>query len=274
MKLTSTFIAIAVLVAAAPAFASESCSVLYRIDGTFQVTDTQFGKGDILAKGLEGSLVMEYPLDRDGRVTDGKVHVLHIAMFEELRVDAVVDVTSTIHHFSPTCNGERKPSWRRRSDPGFPNECRYTGNRKAVAVGKLSREKNVINWTRCKAAPDYWSTDRSAYTPDDESKGRGCLAEMHVIGNIRCDGRLGCKLGGLQRGDNPQFDVWTQPLISGPPDSKGSVFISADLRTIRTPSGRGGGFLSYNVPNESPSRTWFSWVATRSDDSPFTTCPR
>lgn len=265
--------AIMILLGATPAAASDSCTVSYEIDASLQVSDTYLSKGDAIAKGLKGSLVVEYPLGRDGRVTDGKVGVLHFAMFERFTIDAIVDVTTVMHHYAPTCNGERAPNWRRPSDPGFPKACSYDGNEKPVAVGKLSRERGSIEWARCKAAPSYWSADRGAYKPDDQSKGRGCLSEMHGVGNIRCDGRLACKFGDLKRGDNPQFGVWTQPLVHGPPGSNGAVSVSGDLRTIRTPTSRKDGFLSYNLPNDSPSRTWFSWVATADETSPHTTCP-
>ena len=272
-RFVATAFALVLLTLGAPASASESCTIAYRVEAALQVTDTYLGKGDTTARGLGGSLVMEYPTDREGQVTDGKVRILHLAMFEKFTVDAIVDVTTTVHHFAPACNGESRPAWRLTSDPGFPDACRYDGRGKAVAVGKLSRDKGRIAWARCKAAPTYWGGDREAYRPSDESKGRGCLNEMHVVGNIRCDGRLACKFGGLARGDNPQFDVWTQPLVHGPPGSKSAVRVSDDLRTIRTPTGRRDGFQSYNLPNESPSRTWFSWVATRNDASPHTTCP-
>ncbi len=265
--------AIVILLGATPAAASDSCTVSYEIDASLQVSDTYLSKGDAIAKGLKGSLVVEYPLGRDGRVTDGKVGVLHFAMFERFTIDAIANVTTVMHHYAPTCNGARTPSWRRASDPGFPKACRYGGNEKPVALGKLSKERGTIEWARCKAAPSYWSADRGAYKPDDQSKGRGCLSEMHGVGNIRCEGRLACKFGDLKRGDNPQFGVWTQPLVHGPPGSKGAVSVSGDLRTIRTPTSRKDGFLSYNLPNDSPSRTWFSWVATADETSPHTTCP-
>ncbi|MDH3654960.1 MAG: hypothetical protein OEN21_11880 [Myxococcales bacterium] len=265
--------AIMILLDATSAAASDSCTISYRIEASLQVSDTYLSKGDAIAKGLKGSLVVSYPLSRDGRVTDGKVGVLHFAMFERFTIDAIADVTTVMHHYAPTCNGARTPTWRRPSDSGFPRACRYAGNEKPVAVGRLSKERGTIEWARCKAAPSYWSADRSAYKPEHQSKGRGCLNEMHAVGNIRCDGKLACKFGDLKRGDNPQFDVWTQPLLHGPPGSRGAVEISGDLRTVRTPTGRTDGFLSYNLPNDSPSRTWFSWVATADDSSPHTTCP-
>jgi hypothetical protein len=265
--------AIWVTLVALPGYASDRCTIVYRVEASLQVTDTYLRKGDAIARGLLGSLVVEYPLDRDGEITDGKVRVLHFAMFEKFTIDAVVDVTTTLHHYAPTCNGAGAPTWRRPSDAGFPAECVYTGSQEAVAVGKLSKDQGRITWAKCKPASSYWAEDRDAYTPADESKGRGCLNHMHVVGNIHCGGRLACKWGGLNPGDNPQFDVWTQPLVHGPPGSASTVRVSTDLRTIRTPTGRKDGFQSYNLPNDSPSRTWFSWVATRDDTRPHTTCP-
>lgn len=261
------------LVVALPAAASDRCTISYRLDASLQVTNTYLRKGDALVRGLPGSIVIEYRRDEVGSVTDGKVKVLHFAVLEKFTIDSVAKVTTTLHHFAPTCNGSWNPPWRRTTDEGFPAECRYTGDERAVAVGKLSRADNEIKWAKCKAAKSYWAKDAGAYTMSDESKGRGCLEEMHAVGNVRCDGRLACKIGGLRPGDNPQFDVWTQPLIHGPPGSTNSVEISSDLRTIRTPTGRRDGFLSYNLPTDAPSRVWLSWVATRDDASPYTTCP-
>lgn len=253
--------------------ASDHCTVEYRVDGTLQITDTYRGKGDTIVQHLPGSLVVEYEVDRDGVISDGKVQILHFSMFQRFTIDALVNVTTTLHHFTPTCNGVRAPAWRSPSDPGFPKECRYTGQDEPVATGKLSRERGTITWARCKAAPTYWSNDRNAYTIDDESKGRGCLNELRAVGSIRCDGGLGCKLGGLKKGESPLSDVWNQPLVHGPPDSNETLRVSEDLGTLRTPRGRTDGFQSYNLPNDMPSRVWFSWVATRNDQSPYTTCP-
>lgn len=255
-----------------PAFASDRCTVSYRVDASLQVTDTYLKKGDVLVDGLTGSLVIEYPQDRDGLITDGKVKVLHFAVLEKFKVSTLIDVTTTLHHFTPSCNGARAPAWRRPTDKGFPDACGYSGNQRAVAVGRLSRSENMITWAKCKAADSYWGKDREAYVVSDESKGRGCLDEMHAVGNVHCDGRLACKVGGLSPGDNPIFDVWTQPLVHGPPGSKNSVETSSDLKTVRTPTGRKDGFLSYNLPTDSPSRVWLSWVAQRDDASPHTTC--
>lgn len=258
---------------AASVEASDHCTVEYRLNATLQITDTYLGKGDTTVRNLPGSLVVRYELDRDGAISDGKVQVLHFSMFQRFTIDALVDVTTTLHHYAPACNGVRAPTWRGPSDPGFPSECRYTGGAEPVAIGKLSREGNTITWARCKAAPTYWARDRDAYTVHDESKGRGCLNDLRAVGNIRCDGGLGCKVGGLRRGDSPIFDVWNQPMIHGPPGSNETVTVSDDLQTIRTPRGRSDGFQSYNLPDDMPSRAWFSWVATRNDESQHTTCP-
>lgn len=258
---------------ASGALASDTCTISYRLDVTLQVTDTDLGKGDVTVPGLRGSLVLEYPRGDDGEVVDGKVKILHFAMYERFTIESLVDVTTTVHHYAPTCNGVATPIWRRPSDEGFPKACGYTGNKRAVAVGTLARSAGTIEWGKCKAAPTYWAKGRRAYLPGEKSKGRGCLDQMHVAGNIHCDGRLACKLGGLSRGDNPQFDVWTQPLIHGPPSGPHSAEISSDLSTIVTPRNRDDGYQSYNMPNDSPSRTWFSWKATRNEQSKATTCP-
>ncbi len=254
-----------------PAFASDSCTIEYRLDATLEISDTYLGRGDETVDDIRGSMVLSYE-QKDGRVIDGKVKMLHFAMYESFTIDAMVDVTTTVHHFAPDCNGVAEPSWRQPKDAGFPAECRYTGNRRAVAVGSLDREAGKITWAKCKAAPSYWSSDRGAFTPSDKSKGRGCLEPLHAVGNVHCQGKLACKLGGLKPGDNPELAIWAQPMIHGPPDSDETVSISQDLSTITTPRYRKDGHQSYNLPNHSPSRTWFSWTAKRDDASAFTTC--
>jgi hypothetical protein len=245
---------------------------MYRLISTFEISDTDLGKGDQTVKGLKGSLVVEYPRDKKGLVVDGKVRILHYATYENFEIDSLITVTTTVHHFTPTCNGIAAPTWRRVTDKGFPTTCEYTGNTDPVAIGTLRREAGTIEWGKCKPTSNYGSKDRRAYTPSNKSKGRGCLEKLHGVGNVHCDGRLACKFGGLESGDNPQFDVWTQPLIHGPPGSAQSVTVSADLSTITTPANRKDGHQSYNLPNDSPSRTWFAWTATRNDSSRFTTC--
>ena len=125
---------------AQPTFASDKCTIMYRVSATFEVSDTDLGKGDTTVEDVKGSLVVEYPQDEEGRVTDGKGKILHYAMYESFRIDSMVTVTTTIHHFAPTCNGVDEPTWRLVSDEGFPSTCGYTGNKHSVATGTLRRE--------------------------------------------------------------------------------------------------------------------------------------
>lgn len=262
---------VATISAPSIAAAGETCTIAYRVAGKLTVTDTYLGKGDTTVPAT-GSLVLELTQDSDGQAVDGKVKILHLGMKEQFVVDTIADITTTIHHYAPLCNGVDEPAWRRPSDEGFPKRCSYDGNRRAVATGHLRRADGVIDLAKCKAAPTYWAKDRNAYRPSDKSKGRGCVERMHSVGNIHCDGRLACKLGRLEAGDNPQFARWTQPLLQGPRGEDGVLLVSTDLRTIRTPKGAPDGYESFNLPNDSPSRTWFSFVATRNDASRFTTC--
>lgn len=269
--LVAIFVAVTATSATRQVSAAETCTVMYRVDATFEVSDTHLGKGDTITS-AKGSMVVEFRAGDDGVIADGKVKVLHYAMHERFRIDSMVSVTTAVHHYAPTCNGEESPTWRRPGDEGFPAQCLYTGNRRAVAVGTLSIGKRTIEWAKCKAAPTYWAKNRDAYTPAAKSKGRGCLNDLHGVGNAHCDGRLACRLGGLKPGDNAQFDIWTQPLVHGPDGSRNHVEVSEDLRTIETPVELETGHQSYNIPNEAPSRTWFSFVASRNDASRFTTC--
>jgi hypothetical protein len=256
---------------AAPAQAADTCTIAYKVEGSFVVSDTPLGKGDARQR-VRGSLVVEFPQGKDAEVIDGKVKILHYSMYEHFRIDSVAEVTTWIHHYAPLCNGEDNPTWRRSTDKGFPASCEYTGRGRAVAVGELRRADNTIKLAKCKAAPTYWSSEREEYKPTDKSKGRGCVERMHAAGNIHCDGRLACKLGSLRAGDNPQFATWTQPFIHGPAGSQGVLSVSADLRSIRSPRAVLSPHGSFNVPNDSPSRTWFSFTAVQNDESRFTTC--
>ena len=78
---------------------------MYSLDATFEVSDTDLKKGDLIETGVSGSLVVEYPQDEEGHVVDGKVRVLHFSMYESFMIDSVATVTLRIHHFAPACNG-------------------------------------------------------------------------------------------------------------------------------------------------------------------------
>lgn len=258
----------------ASAEASETCTIAYDLDATVQVTDSILGIGDETISGLRGSLVLEYTEDDRGHVTDGPVRMLHYWTFEKLRMGNLITVSTTVHLFAPRCNGIESPAWRSPEDETFPSSCRYDGKAAPVAFGTLSLEKNVVEWAQCGAAEDYGAEDRDAYTPSDESTGRGCLTDLHAVGMVRCDGRLACKMGGLEPGDNPQRYVWTQPMIVPGRPGSGFLEISDDLATIRTPLASEGAYQSYNLPNHSPSRSWLSWRGTRDRASEHTTCAK
>lgn len=112
------------------ASASESCTIAYRVNATLEVTDTQLGKGDQTIGNLPGSLVVEYR-QKQGAVVDGKAKILHYSMYERFKLESLVDVTTTIHHYAPRCRGVDEPTWRLPSDPGFPKQCRYAGSNRA-----------------------------------------------------------------------------------------------------------------------------------------------
>ena len=253
-----------------------TCTVLYDLDATFQITDTPFGAADETYPELDGTLVLRFTADQEGAIAEGPVEMLHFWMYQDFQITGLVTLTTKVHAFSPGCNGEREPSWRTATDRGFPSACRYMGDMGAVARGSLDRSKQRIDWAPCDAADTYWSEERHgerSYQQSDVSSGAGCLSTLRWVGNIHCSGL--CGLGSPDRGDNPVFDVWTQPLINGA-ESKGigAVHVSGDGRASRitTPTSASGGYQSYNVPNDDRSRTWLSWVGARRDPSRFTTC--
>ncbi len=259
---------------AQPGLASDACTILYTLEATLQLTDTAMGKGDETIPGLEGQLVIEYRTDSQGEVVDGTTRILHFWVYQEFVIDSFVRVTTQVHTFTPSCNGVREVSWRLSSDPGFPASCAYDGNRQSVASGKLDRGRALIVWDKCKPDEGYWSPDSEAFEFSQKSRGKGCLNGVHVIGNVRCEAAVGCRLGGLSPGDNPQFHVWNQPMLNGPEGANRSVSVSADLSEIRTPIGRRDGHQSYNLPTDSSGRAWISWRGTRNDASRHTSCSK
>jgi len=225
---------------------------------------------------LDGMLVLRFAANDQGAIVDGKVEMLHFWMHQTFEITGIVTLTTNVHAFSPSCNGETKPSWRARTDPGFPPECGYAGNTRPIATGSFDGRKHEITWNPCDAPDAYWSDRRAgdaSYQQSHVSSGKGCIDTLRWVGNMHCSGL--CGLGSPDRGDNPVFDVWTQPLINGP-ESTGAntVAVSGDGRATRitTPTSAATGYQSDNVPNDDRSRTWMSWVATRRDSSPFTTC--
>jgi len=258
---------------ARPAHA-DTCTILYDVDATFAVTNTELGEGNTTARGLHGSLVIEYTRDSKGSVVDGTVGILHYSTYVEFVDASIVTVTTKVHYFTPTCNGVASPTWRLPTDPGFPSACEYSGNQKPVASGTYDAGEGTIRWDPCNAPGSYWSKSRKDYSLSSKSAGKGCLDGLRAVGNVNCDGKTACKLGGLRPGDNPQANTWNQPLIHGPSGSKNNtVSISSDLSTITTPlTEASGGALSYEIPNDAPSRTWLSWTATKNSTSNFTSC--
>jgi hypothetical protein len=269
-SLAAFFVVLVGSVFGVEARASETCTVMYELDARLVVSNTDFGKGDVSIP-VPGMMLLEFQAE-DETPVDGKVGILHFAVFERFTVETIVDITTAVHHFTPTCNGRRNPTWQKPSDPGFPKMCEYGGNRRPVAVGELRRDATVIEWAKCKAAPTYWAKDRKAYAEDSKSRGKGCLNELRALGNVHCDGRFACKMGSLSRGDNPVDITWNQPLIPGPPGTPGRVYISRDLARLESPKPTKGGHGSYNLVSDSPSRVWLSFVGKRDDESPHTTC--
>lgn len=252
---------------------ADTCTILYDVDATFSVSNTDFGKGNTTAPGLHGSLVLEFTRDPTGQVNDGPVHVLHYSTYVDFVDESIVTVTTKVHYFTPACNGVADPAWRLPTDAGFPASCDYRGNGKPVASGTYDKSKATIQWAACNTAKSYWASSRKSYTLSSKSNGEGCLNGLRAVGNVNCDGATTCRLGDLKPGDNPQSSTWNQPLIHGPSGSDNTVSVSRDLSTIATPLTKlDGGQLSYEIPNDAPSRTWLSWKATKNSASKFTTC--
>lgn len=270
LRIICVAVALVSLAFSSQARAAETCTIMYTLDVEFVVSDTDFGKGDIRIP-VPGILLLEFQADEQSP-TDGKVGILHFAVYERFTVETVVDVRTAVHHFAPTCNGAKNPKWRKPGDPGFPKMCEYRGNTRQVATGLLNREDNAIEWSKCKAASTYWSRDRRDYDPKSKSRGNGCLNGMRAVGNVHCDGRFACRMGSLSPGDNPIDLTWNQPLLPGPPGTVGRLRVSRDLTRLETPKPTKGGHGSYNFVSDAPSRIWISFKGERDHESPHTTC--
>ncbi|MGB5813114.1 MAG: hypothetical protein WBG86_21450, partial [Polyangiales bacterium] len=251
-----------------------TCIVLYDLDASFQTTDTTVGDG--LATGLDGLMAVRFSSDGNDNIVNGPVDLLYYWVYQDFVTTTGATISTKVHSFTVACNGEDAPVWREPGDLGFPLTCEYAGGTNVVATGVLSRAAGEIQWDACDAADDYWSSDVSgalSYEPSDSSSGLGCVSTLISIGNVRCTGAQ-CPTAGLSQGNNFVVESWAQPWINGPGDTGArTVTVANDpqITRIDSPTGAAGGFLSYNVPNARPNRTWSSWVAFRRN-SIFTTC--
>jgi hypothetical protein len=84
-RLYATAIALMTLLAASWTSASDSCTISYRVDASFQVTDTYLGKGDSIAKGIEGSMVIEFPQSSLSRSAPELRRTPYLSTFSDLR---------------------------------------------------------------------------------------------------------------------------------------------------------------------------------------------
>ena len=112
-----------------------------------------------------------------------------------------------------------------------PNPC-------GVAEGE--RSDDTLTWGRC-TANDRRGVDKDSWTPEQAAEGPGCLNDYQTRGNVACEG-LFCSTGGLEEGDNPQAENYHQPL--------GSFVFEAGWSRFT--------MSREEIPNRSPSRTWFT----------------
>ncbi|RZV49232.1 MAG: hypothetical protein EX268_19280 [Deltaproteobacteria bacterium] len=52
--------------------ASDRCTIMYRVDATLEVSDTDFKKGDTTEDGFKGSFVLEFARDEQGQAASAE----------------------------------------------------------------------------------------------------------------------------------------------------------------------------------------------------------
>jgi hypothetical protein len=225
------------------------CTATYSLVPRMIIEGTAFGAGDGTYTLPAGSLILHYEAnaDNDGPLSGGAVDVRYWWISNDFQTTtAGVTVNTKVNAYTPRCNGEEEP------EPLYPapSVCLDDGNLTPMATGTWSA--NSVSWATCNAHPDWNSSSISAYTPDDESTGPGCLNNYRSRGNVHCSESswsLGnCSDGALVLGDNPQNSMHNQPL--------NALALSADGASVSLPK--------TNVPNTNPSRTYIDFTGTRS----------
>jgi hypothetical protein len=111
-----------------------------------------------------------------------------------------------------------------------PNPC-------GIASGTV--ENDTLTWDRCDPNASH-GVDKNSWTPDGSAEGPGCLNDYRTRGNVGCTGIM-CELGGLEEGSNIQSEDYVQPL-------QPFVFVQG---------WNGFNMARTEIPNRTPSRTWF-----------------
>ena len=191
----------------------DSWLLTYELNGVFEITDTTGGLGNAERPLTTGSMVLRVP-DNNGAPSDGWVHIIDFNHGEQFTVTAfgIETTTDVMVQAGP--------------DPCGVTQGQRTGDR--------------ITWSDC-IANDQRGVDKNSWTPDEAASGVGCLNNYTTRGNVACEG-LFCSTGGLEEGDNPQAEVYHQPIESFVFENNWESFTMTRAE----------------IPNRSPSRTWFT----------------
>jgi len=191
----------------------DSWLLTYEINGTFEITDTTGGLGNAERPLTTGTLVVRVP-DDNGSPGDGAVRIIDFRHGEQFTVTAFGIETTT--------------------------DVMVHAGRNPCGVAHGIRDGDTIVWAEC-LANDQRGVDKNSWTPDEAASGRGCLNNYTTDGNVACEG-LFCSTGGLEEGDNPQREIYHQPIDSFVFEQGWQTFTMARSE----------------IPNRSPSRTWFT----------------
>ena len=199
----------------------------YEVTGVFRISGTTFGMGDgshVIPNAADpthkGTLELWVSDDGNGNPGDGEAGVLYYSM------DQVFSTTTSGLTVDTNTNGSAG----------------YASNTTRINSGSLTG--TTLTWGSCST-----SGSGNNWTPDDAASGPGCLPDYHSTGNVECidnSAFANCSTGGLQDGNNPQDEMWSQPLSAF---SFGPDLSSFDMGEAP-------------IPNRSPSTTHMQMSGT------------
>ena len=110
-----------------------------------------------------------------------------------------------------------------------------------VAINAGSISGTGLTWESCNT-----SGSGNNWTPDNAASGPGCIPDYYSTGNVECidnSAFANCSTGGLQDGDNPQDEHWTQLF--------NNFSFGTDFSTVQMGEAP--------IPNRSPSTTYIQF---------------
>ncbi|MBT6431849.1 MAG: hypothetical protein HOK28_02080 [Deltaproteobacteria bacterium] len=199
----------------------------YELTGMFRIAGTTFGMGDasfVIPDGSNpaqrGVLKIRVSDDGQGNPGNGDAGVLYYSM------DQVFSSTVSGLTTNTNTNGTAGT------------------NTNTVSLNAGSLSGTALTWQTCNT-----SGSGNNWTPDNPASGAGCVPNYQSSGNVECidnSALANCSTGGLQDGDNPQTESWTQLFKNF---SFGDGFNTVTMNEAP-------------IPNRSPSTTYVEFNGT------------